>query len=85
MRFLSTFVNIIFFSAAMANKEQELVKADIWLMEKGLNTYGDAKDTMYIGGTPLFNEMTGILIDRLEYLLEKFPDKPWEVSVADRV
>jgi hypothetical protein len=36
-----------------------------------------------MGGTPLFNEMTGIQKDRLEYLNEKFPDKPWEISNAE--
>ena len=29
-------------------------------------------------GTPLFNEMTGEAKDRLTYLTEKFPSKPWE-------
>lgn len=32
---------------------------------------------MYMGGTPLFNEMTGESTDRYEYLVKKFPDKPW--------
>jgi len=32
---------------------------------------------MYMGGSPLFDETTGEMIDRYEYLLKKFPDIPW--------
>ncbi len=37
---------------------------------------------MYIGGTPLFDEMTGIKTERYDYLLAKFPGKPWEVQLS---
>lgn len=47
---------------------------DEWLVDNGLNRYGDLQDTMYAGGTPLFNEMTGESIDRFDYLLAKYPD-----------
>lgn len=46
---------------------------DGWLRERGLNEYGDPADTMYAGGTPLFDETTGESRDRIEYLLEKHP------------
>ena len=65
--------------------EKELEKADAWLEEKGLNRYGDEEGMMYMGGSPLFNETTGVQKDRLEYLLEKNPNKPWATgrSVSD--
>ena len=49
-------------------------KIDKWLEDNNLNRYGDAEDTMYMGGTPLFDEITGEAIERLEYLLDKHPD-----------
>jgi len=49
-------------------------KIDQWLKEKNLNDYGDSKDTMYAGGTPLFNELTGKSVDRYQYLIEKYPE-----------
>ena len=47
---------------------------DEWLSSNKLNKYGDSLDTLYAGGTPLFNEATGESIDRFEYLFAKFPD-----------
>ena len=47
---------------------------DDWLEKKGLNRYGDAKNAIYAGGTPLFDEATGKAIDRYDYLLNKFPN-----------
>ena len=49
-----------------------------WLDANGLNEFGDPPGTMYMGGNPLFNEMTGKSTDRAEYLIKKFPAKPWE-------
>ena len=49
-----------------------------WLRENNLNQYGDLKGTNYAGGTPLFDEATGETSDRFDYLLEKFPDRPWQ-------
>lgn len=56
-------------------EEKELIEA--WIKESGLNQYGDSKDTVYMGGTPLFNEATGETIDKYEYILRRHPDKPW--------
>jgi hypothetical protein len=39
-----------------------------------LNEFGDPKDTMYAGGTPLFDMMTGKTKDRYEYILDRHPD-----------
>jgi hypothetical protein len=47
---------------------------DDWLTKKGLNRYGDAKNAVYTGGTPLFDEATGKSVERYDYILNKFPD-----------
>ena len=47
---------------------------DEWIDEQGLNKYGDSLDTMYAGGTPLFDEATGQLKDKYEYILENHPE-----------
>ena len=47
---------------------------DRWLQEHKLDRYGNAEDTMYAGGTPLFNEATGESRDRLEYVFERQPE-----------
>ena len=46
-------------------------KIDAWIEKNNLNMFGDPKDTMYTGGTPLFDEKTGKRIDRYEYILNK--------------
>ena len=50
---------------------------EIWIRENNLNQYGDPKDTVYMGGTPLFDEKTGESIDKYEYILRRHPDRPW--------
>jgi len=49
-------------------------KVDKWLKENNLNRYGDPGDTMYTGGTPLFNEATGKSLDRYDYILKNHPN-----------
>jgi hypothetical protein len=49
-------------------------KIDEWLEKKGLNRYGDARNAVYTGGTPLFDEKTGQAIERYDYILNKFPN-----------
>jgi hypothetical protein len=53
---------------------EDKAKIDGWILGKGLNEYGDPKDTVYAGGTPLFDERTGLKIDKYEYILTKHPD-----------
>jgi hypothetical protein len=48
-------------------------RIDRWIKEKNLNSYGDPKDTVYAGGTPLFDERTGERRDRLEYVYKRHP------------
>lgn len=57
---------------------EEKLQIEDWIQENDLNQYGDAKDTAYIGGTPLFDEATGKSIDKYEYILRNYPDRPWE-------
>ena len=47
---------------------------DAQLAKRGLNQYGDPPDTMYPGGTPLFDERTGKRTDREAYVFAKHPD-----------
>lgn len=56
-------------------EERQLI--GVWIKENDLNQYGDPKDIVYTGGTPLFNEMTGERIDKYEYILKNHPDRPW--------
>ena len=57
----------------------ELEKQQIqqWIEENDLNKYGDPKNTLYPGGTPLYNEGTGETIDLYDYILSNHPDRPW--------
>ena len=57
-------------------KEKQLIEA--WIRENDLNQYGDIKDTVYMGGTPLFNETTSQSIDKYEYILQGHSDRPWK-------
>jgi len=59
-------------AAELTKEEKE--KIDQWLERNNLNRYGDAKDTMYAGGTPLFDEATGVAMDRYDYILNNHPD-----------
>lgn len=49
-------------------------RIDQWIRENGRNEYGDPRGTVYAGGTPLFNEMSGATTDRYEYILKKHPE-----------
>ena len=49
-------------------------RIDAWLAEKHLNEFGDPPGTSYTGGTPLFNEHTGVRRERYEYILSKHPE-----------
>jgi hypothetical protein len=47
---------------------------DKWLNGKKMDRYGHAEGTMYMGGSPLFNEQTGESTDRLEYVYKRQPE-----------
>jgi Sec-independent protein translocase protein TatA len=56
----------------LSNEDKE--KINKWLEDNNYNRYGDPIDTMYSGGTPLFNEITGESVDRFEYIIKKRPE-----------
>lgn len=56
---------------------EEKQQIETWIKENNLNQYGDPKETLYIGGTPLFEEKTGKIIDRYNYILNNHPKRPW--------
>lgn len=47
---------------------------DAWLKAHGRDRYGNAEGTMYAGGTPLFDERTGLTTDRLDYVFARQPE-----------
>lgn len=47
---------------------------DQWIKDNNLNNYGDPKNIMYAGGTPLFDEATGEITDRYAYILRNHPE-----------
>ena len=59
----------------ISSGEKELI--EVWIVESNLNQYGDSKDTVYMGGTPLFNERTGESIDKYKYIIKNHSDRPW--------
>ncbi|KAG7401667.1 hypothetical protein PHYBOEH_011621 [Phytophthora boehmeriae] len=62
----------------LSGDEKQEIEA--WIDANGLNKYGDEATRMYLGGTPLFDESTGITIDRFEYILSRHPDRPWKTK-----
>lgn len=59
----------------MAQLTDEQKKAiDSKIAKDKLNDYGDPKGTQYMGGTPLFNEMTGKTTDRYDFIVSRHPD-----------
>ena len=54
--------------------DKEKAAVEEWLTKNKLNQFGDKKDTVYTGGTPLFNEQTSESFNRFEYLFNKFPE-----------
>lgn len=56
---------------------EEIKRIGNWIIKNGLNQYGDPVGTVYAGGTPLIDEKTGRVLDRMDYILDKHPDRPW--------
>lgn len=56
---------------------EEKQQIEAWIKENNLNQYGDPEHTVYLGGTPLFDESTGERIDKYEYILRRHSDRPW--------
>ena len=62
------------YQASINVSESVKNKIDQWIDAQGLNEYGEPVDSMYLGGNPLFNEATGTLMDRYEYILRNNPE-----------
>ena len=60
-------------------------KIDEYLANKELNEYGDEEGTMYTGGTPLFNEETGVVLEKYEFLINKFPEIVEELNLEQYI
>ena len=61
----------------MSLNDPEMEAIDAWLTKSNLNAFGDAVNSMYVGGTPLFDERTGKKISRKQFLVSKFLHRPW--------
>jgi len=61
-------------ASSSAGAATEVQCVDGWLSSQGLDEYGNPKGTMYVGGTPLFDETTGKTTDRLEYIYQSHPE-----------
>lgn len=59
---------------------EEEVRIQSWIQKERLNEYGDPADTVYVGGTPLFDERTGESYSRFEYIILNHPDRPWNTE-----
>ncbi|KFE70689.1 hypothetical protein [Hyalangium minutum] len=57
-----------------AEKQAQEACIDTWLKGKKLDRYGHDEGTMYAGGSPIFNEMTGEARERLDYVYERQPE-----------
>jgi hypothetical protein len=63
--------------------EAEKAQIEAWLEKNGYNQYGDKPDTVYMGGNPLFDESTGKSIKLYDYLVDKYPNKPWLTKTSN--
>ncbi|MDO8558521.1 MAG: hypothetical protein Q7S09_05060 [bacterium] len=84
MRAISNFSSFLILLEADTPIAKTVVRAEHdrinqWLQEQGLNAHGDAPDTVYENGSPLFDEGEDKPIDRYAYLVRKFPNKPWHI------
>lgn len=61
-------------------QEGEPAAIDLWLQQNQdrMNRFGDEKDTMYAGGSPLFNERTGETTSLYAYVKAQHPNAPWQ-------
>jgi hypothetical protein len=60
-----------------AGELNEKAKIEKWIVDNDLNEYGDSMDTIYAGGTPLYDEVSGKMMTRYEYIKKQHPSAPW--------
>ena len=58
----------------MAVDPETKKRIDEWVRSNNRNEYGDPKDTVYAGGTPLFDMRTGRTKDRYDHILDRHPE-----------
>jgi len=68
-------------AAAVSLNDAQKAYVDNWLADNGLNKYGDPDGTTYMGCSPLFDETSGQMLDRYEYVLRKYPHLVDELEV----
>lgn len=61
----------------LVSNEQKLIRSWLSYNAYHLNDLGDPVGTMYSGGTPLFDEQTGMYLSAYSYLTQRHPEKPW--------
>lgn len=59
-------------SRATVSREEACI--DRWLADHDLDTFGSAPGTTYGGGTPLFDERTGIQTERRAFVYSHHPE-----------
>lgn len=48
-----------------------------------LNDFGDPVDMMYMGGSPLFDEMSGEVTELHDYVARRHPHRPWHAALGE--
>jgi len=59
-------------SSGLSDEDKE--KIDDWLLENGLNKYGDTEGVYYPEGTPLMKGNNEEKVERYQYLLKRYPN-----------
>ena len=67
---------------ALSFDEREKAEVAAWITAEKLNEFGDKPTTVYMGGTPLFDESTGTTRNVYDYILSRHPDRPWQSRAA---
>lgn len=62
---------------AIVSNLGEEARIEKWITDNLLNQYGEPADTLYAGGTPLFDPATGETMDRHDYIRQNHPERPW--------
>lgn len=72
-----TVVEVVPGKVVVSDAEKRDIDAWLTANRDKLNEFGDPKDMVYTGGTPLFNEATGKTMTKYEYIISQHPDRPW--------